>query len=86
MNCPRCEGELRTIETRSVKGFEGATRRRRACPLCGDRLTTYEISQQQMAHVMLGYELLVKTKELQAVQERVARLRIPRNPIRLPKL
>ena len=40
MNCPRCDSSTRTLETRRVP--DGATRRRRECPDCGHRFTTYE--------------------------------------------
>jgi transcriptional repressor NrdR len=40
VNCPRCDASTRTLETRRVP--DGATRRRRECPDCGHRFTTYE--------------------------------------------
>jgi transcriptional repressor NrdR len=40
VNCPHCETTTRTLETRRVP--DGATRRRRECPSCGHRFTTYE--------------------------------------------
>lgn len=40
MNCPRCDSSTRTLETRRVP--DGAIRRRRECPGCGHRFTTYE--------------------------------------------
>ena len=40
MHCPRCDSTTRTLETRRVP--DGAVRRRRECPECGHRFTTYE--------------------------------------------
>ena len=40
MNCSRCESPTKTLETRGVP--DGAVRRRRECPSCGHRFTTYE--------------------------------------------
>ncbi|WP_213697416.1 transcriptional regulator NrdR [Acetomicrobium sp.] len=42
MRCPKCNYEdSRVIETRSVENG-GVIRRRRECPRCGNRFTTYE--------------------------------------------
>lgn len=42
MRCPKCNYEdSRVIETRSVENG-GVIRRRRECPGCGNRFTTYE--------------------------------------------
>ena len=40
MNCPRCDSQTKTLETRRVP--DGATRRRRECTSCDHRFTTYE--------------------------------------------
>ena len=40
MHCPRCDSSTKTLETRRVP--DGAVRRRRECPSCGHRFTTYE--------------------------------------------
>lgn len=40
MHCPRCDSPAKTLETRRVP--DGAVRRRRECPSCGHRFTTYE--------------------------------------------
>ena len=40
MNCSRCDSQTKTLETRRVP--DGAVRRRRECPSCGHRFTTYE--------------------------------------------
>jgi transcriptional repressor NrdR len=40
VNCPRCDSHTKTLETRRVP--DGAVRRRRECPSCGQRFTTYE--------------------------------------------
>jgi transcriptional repressor NrdR len=40
VNCPRCDSQTKTLETRRVP--DGATRRRRECTSCGHRFTTYE--------------------------------------------
>jgi transcriptional repressor NrdR len=45
MNCPYCEmGETKVVDTR-VAG-RGAIRRRRACLVCGQRVTTFERVEQ----------------------------------------
>ena len=40
MNCPHCDSSTKTLETRRVP--DGSTRRRRECPDCRHRFTTYE--------------------------------------------
>jgi transcriptional repressor NrdR len=40
VDCPRCDSQTKTLETRRVP--DGATRRRRECSECGHRFTTYE--------------------------------------------
>ena len=40
MNCSHCDSPTKTLETRRVP--DGAVRRRRECPSCGHRFTTYE--------------------------------------------
>jgi transcriptional repressor NrdR len=40
VDCPRCDSQTKTLETRRVP--DGATRRRRECSECGYRFTTYE--------------------------------------------
>jgi transcriptional regulator NrdR len=40
VNCPRCDSQTKTLETRRVP--DGATRRRRECTSCHHRFTTYE--------------------------------------------
>ena len=53
MNCPKCgkssfefEGASKVLETRSDK--RGGIRRRRICPACAWRFTTYEIHQHHL--------------------------------------
>jgi transcriptional repressor NrdR len=41
MNCPSCQSGTRVVETRSASGGT-AVRRRRECPACGRRFTTFE--------------------------------------------
>jgi transcriptional repressor NrdR len=41
VNCPDCQAGTRVVETRSADAGT-ATRRRRECPSCGGRFTTYE--------------------------------------------
>ena len=41
MDCPHCQAGTRVVETRSADGGT-ALRRRRECPSCGERFTTYE--------------------------------------------
>jgi transcriptional repressor NrdR len=41
VKCPSCSSATRVAETRSAEGG-GATRRRRHCPSCGERFTTFE--------------------------------------------
>ena len=41
VNCPRCDASTRTLETRRAPEGD-AVRRRRECPSCGHRFTTYE--------------------------------------------
>ena len=41
MDCPECGQQTRTLETRKADGG-AAVRRRRSCPACGTRFTTFE--------------------------------------------
>lgn len=41
MNCPKCKGKTKVIDSRPY--FENKIRRRRACIKCGQRFTTYEM-------------------------------------------
>lgn len=41
MDCPRCERPTRVLESRRADAG-AATRRRRECPACGHRFTTFE--------------------------------------------
>jgi transcriptional repressor NrdR len=42
MRCPYCQNiETEVVDTRKLNGGE-STRRRRRCPVCGKRFTTYE--------------------------------------------
>ena len=50
MNCPRCDATTKTLETRRVP--DGATRRRRECPECGHRFTTYERAVSETVEVV----------------------------------
>ena len=64
MNCPKCgrssyefDGASKVIETRS--DGRGGIRRRRICPACDWRFTTYEIHQ----HDLVGDEVVKTFKE-----------------------
>ena len=53
MNCPKCgkssfefEGASKVLETRSDK--RGGIRRRRICPACAWRFTTYEVHSSNL--------------------------------------
>jgi transcriptional regulator NrdR family protein len=46
MNCPSCGTNSYCKETRQVEKY---TRRRRECPTCGDRFTTREYFQEDLA-------------------------------------
>jgi transcriptional repressor NrdR len=41
VDCPRCQSQSKTLETRKAEGG-AALRRRRECGSCGHRFTTYE--------------------------------------------
>jgi len=45
MHCPYCEAEdTRVVDSRSAEGGR-SVRRRRSCPVCGNRFTTFERSE-----------------------------------------
>lgn len=46
MDCPRCARPTRVLESRRADDGD-ATRRRRQCPECGHRFTTYERRQRE---------------------------------------
>ncbi len=50
MNCPDCKAGTRVIETRGADAG-AALRRRRECPECGHRFTTYERCEPDALHV-----------------------------------
>jgi len=50
MECPSCETQTRVVETRSAE--DGlAVRRRRHCPGCGERFTTFERREHRRLRV-----------------------------------
>ncbi|HSD23446.1 MAG TPA: ATP cone domain-containing protein [Solirubrobacterales bacterium] len=50
MNCPRCDSQTKTLETRRVP--DRAVRRRRECTSCGHRFTTYERAVPETVEVI----------------------------------
>jgi transcriptional repressor NrdR len=50
MDCPSCNRPTRVLESRRAEDG-GATRRRRECPACGHRFTTYERRDREPAFV-----------------------------------
>ncbi|HEY8001932.1 MAG TPA: ATP cone domain-containing protein [Solirubrobacterales bacterium] len=51
MDCPRCDLPTRVLESRRADAG-ASTRRRRACPACGHRFTTYERRQREPLYVI----------------------------------
>jgi transcriptional repressor NrdR len=51
VNCPRCDSSTTTLETRKAEGG-AALRRRRECPACGHRFTTYERAVPEVLEVI----------------------------------
>ena len=51
MDCPSCNRATTVLETRRAEDG-AATRRRRACPACGHRFTTYERRDREPAFVL----------------------------------
>ena len=50
MDCPRCQARSKVLESRGAE--EGAAiRRRRRCPACGHRFTTFERRASEPLHV-----------------------------------
>jgi transcriptional repressor NrdR len=50
MHCPSCGTQTGVLETRKAAG--GAVRRRRRCPDCGERFTTFEEREHPPLHVI----------------------------------
>lgn len=46
MICPKCGADMRVVDTRAAEN--DSVRRRRACTGCSFRLTTYEITLEQL--------------------------------------
>jgi transcriptional repressor NrdR len=51
MDCPSCNRPTRVLESRRAEDG-GATRRRRECPSCGHRFTTYERRDREPVFVL----------------------------------
>lgn len=51
MVCPSCNGITRVLESRRAEGG-AATRRRRECPACGRRFTTFERREREPLFVI----------------------------------
>ena len=51
MTCPSCERSTRVLESRQAEAGT-ATRRRRECPSCGRRFTTYERREPDPLYVI----------------------------------
>lgn len=51
MTCPTCEAATRVLESRQADAG-AAIRRRRECPACGRRFTTYERREPDPLHVI----------------------------------
>ena len=78
MDCPKChrssfdfEGSTKVLESRSDK--KGGVRRRRVCPACSYRFTTYEISQNLLVdfnkdeiitYKQNAYKVINKSREI----------------------
>ena len=51
MNCPNCDVKLSVLDTRKTQltyPVKIEFRRRRACPKCSYRVTTYEITKDEL--------------------------------------
>ena len=73
MHCPFCEEEdSRVVDSRIVEGG-AAVRRRRECPRCQRRFTTYERYEQQPLRVIkkVGRELFNRQKFCKECSKRV---------------
>lgn len=47
--CSKCNSKkISCVDTRRCKGY---TRRRRMCLVCGNKFTTYEISEEDFKHI-----------------------------------
>lgn len=57
--CPKCgNGETRVKDVRIVQEPVRALRRRRLCPKCGDRRTTFEIEQEDMRITRIAVKMM----------------------------
>lgn len=55
--CPNCKEMINgNKETRNTS--DGRVKRRRICPLCGYRFTTYEVYIEDMSKEELGYAFM----------------------------
>lgn len=53
MNCPNCGGfELEIVESRYIKSFGGAKKRRRDCKKCYKRFSTYEVTEKVIKNLL----------------------------------
>src|SRR5215208_2989079 len=50
MECPRCHGQTRVLQSRRADGGS-AVRRRRECPACAHRFTTFERRDSEPLYV-----------------------------------
>lgn len=62
--CPACNhGETRVKDVRIVREPIMALRRRRLCPKCGDRRTTFEIDQDSMEIAKLAVKMVATAEK-----------------------
>lgn len=74
MKCPNCGATTEVTETREKTG--GGIRRRRRCPLCGQRITTVELVVPERARVDVRHMALVDARTMRRAFNALGALRL----------
>ena len=82
-DCPKCGGTSRVLEARfgvdmgrhfkRVQGIIG-NRRRRECPECGHRWTTYELSDREVA-ILIGRAMEIRDQIMDVIEDFVVKVK-----------
>ena len=75
-SCPQCGGARTDVKDSRPRGEAGGIRRRRLCPSCGHRFTTWEVQAGDVDALMIGVQNAepIVFKQVQALAVEFAQL------------